>query len=58
MFVPQLGEVLIFSELGKMCIAPGEIGVVPRGVKFRLELLEKQARGYVCENYRRAVPPA
>src|SRR5438445_4822515 len=51
MLVPQLGEVLIFSELGKMCIAPGEIGVIPRGVKFKLELLEKQARGYLCENY-------
>src|SRR5882672_5189421 len=51
MFVPQLGEILIFTELGRLCIAPGEIGVVPRGIKFKLELLEKQARGYVCENY-------
>src|SRR5256885_4293297 len=51
MFVPQLGEVLIFSELGKLCVAPGEISVIPRGVKFKLELLEKQARGYLCENY-------
>src|SRR5882672_10307087 len=39
MFVPQLGEILIFSELGKMCVAPGEIGVVPRGIKFKVELL-------------------
>src|SRR5213082_2311078 len=51
MFVPQLGEILLFTELGKLTVAPGEIAVVPRGVKFRLELLEKQARGYVCENY-------
>src|SRR5947208_9619249 len=41
MFVPQLGEIIIFSELGKICVAPGEIAVVPRGVKFKVELLEK-----------------
>jgi homogentisate 1,2-dioxygenase len=51
MFVPQLGELLLFTELGKLTVAPGEIAVVPRGVKFRVELLERQARGYLCENY-------
>src|SRR5436190_16250800 len=51
MFVPQLGEILIFTELGRLCVAPGEIGVGPRGIKFKVELLEKQARGYLCENY-------
>src|SRR5919201_2105684 len=51
MFVPQLGEILLFTELGKLTAAPGEVAVVPRGVKLRIELLEKQARGYVCENY-------
>jgi len=51
MFVPQLGELVLFTELGKLTVAPGEIAVVPRGAKFRVELLEKQARGYLCENY-------
>src|SRR5919199_3231326 len=51
MIVPQLGELLLFTELGRLTVAPGEIAVVPRGVKFRVELLEKQARGYLCENY-------
>jgi homogentisate 1,2-dioxygenase len=51
MFVPQQGSLLLFSELGKLEIAPGEIAVVPRGMRFRVELLEKEARGYVCENY-------
>jgi homogentisate 1,2-dioxygenase len=51
MIVPQQGELLIFTELGKLCVAPGEIAVVPRGLKFRVELLERQARGYACENY-------
>src|SRR6185295_18653023 len=51
MLVPQMGELLVFTELGKLTVAPGEVAVVPRGVKFKVELLEKQARGYVCENY-------
>jgi len=33
-------------------IAPREIAVLPRGVKFRVELFnEEPARAYVCENY-------
>jgi homogentisate 1,2-dioxygenase len=34
-----------------MEIAPGEIGVIPRGVKFKAELVAGPARGYLCENY-------
>ena len=30
---------------------PGEIAVIPRGVKFRVELPDGPARGYICENY-------
>src|SRR6266542_3188461 len=30
---------------------PGEIAVLPRGIKFRVELKEAEARGYICENY-------
>src|SRR3954468_10916801 len=50
MFVPQQGALSIFSELGKLEIAPGEIAVLPRGVKFRVDV-EKPSRGYLCENY-------
>jgi homogentisate 1,2-dioxygenase len=50
MFVPQDGAILLFTELGKLEVAPGEIAVVPRGVKFRVDVNGK-ARGYVCENY-------
>jgi homogentisate 1,2-dioxygenase len=38
------------TELGQLAVQPGEIGVVPRGVKFRVEM-EKPVRGYLCENY-------
>ena len=51
LIVPQLGRLRFHTEFGVMEIAPGEIGVVPRGVRFRVKLLDGQARGYVCENY-------
>ena len=50
MFVPQQGALLIFSEMGTMEVRPGEIAVVPRGVKFKV-LVDGPARGYLCENY-------
>ena len=28
-----------------------EIAVIPRGVRFRVELPDGEARGYICENY-------
>ena len=51
MLVPQQGALELFTELGRLELRPGEIGGVPRGMKFKVALLEKQARGYVCENY-------
>ncbi|HEX7249242.1 MAG TPA: homogentisate 1,2-dioxygenase [Burkholderiales bacterium] len=50
MFVPQQGALTLFTELGILAVEPGEIAVVPRGVKFRVEI-EKPVRGYLCENY-------
>ena len=49
--VPQLGGLRFHTELGLLEIAPGELGVIPRGVKFRVELTDPAARGYICENY-------
>ena len=51
MFVPQQGELLIATELGKIEAAPGEVAVVPRGMKFKIGLPGGPARGYICENY-------
>jgi homogentisate 1,2-dioxygenase len=51
LIVPQDGVLLLHTELGILSIAPGEIGVIPRGVKFRVEIEAKAARGYICENY-------
>jgi homogentisate 1,2-dioxygenase len=49
--VPWEGELVFVTELGRLGVAPGEIAVIPRGVKFRVELAGAGARGYVCENY-------
>ena len=51
LFVPQLGAHLFVTELGVIDAAPQEIVVIPRGVRFRLELPDGPVRGYVCENY-------
>ena len=55
LIVPQRGALVICTELGRLEIAPGCIGVVPRGVRFRVELAGDDARGYVCENYGEAL---
>ena len=51
LFIPQHGALLFRTELGKIHVAPGEICVIPRGIKFAVDLMESSARGYVCENY-------
>ena len=51
LIVPQQGRLLIATEFGRIEAEPGEIAVMPRGVKFRVDLPEGAARGYICENY-------
>jgi homogentisate 1,2-dioxygenase len=51
LIVPQLGPLLLVTELGRLAVEPFEIAVIPRGVRFRVELPAGPARGYVCENY-------
>lgn len=51
LFVPQQGSLRLVTEFGVIGVEPGEIAVIPRGVKFRAELPDGTARGYVCENY-------
>ncbi len=56
LFVPQQGALRLWTEFGIIDIAPGEVAVIPRGVKLRVELpdgaaAQGGARGYLCENY-------
>ncbi|HTV44022.1 MAG TPA: homogentisate 1,2-dioxygenase [Stellaceae bacterium] len=53
LIVPQQGRLLLRTEFGLVETAPGEIALVPRGVKFRVDLPDGRARGYLCENYGR-----
>jgi homogentisate 1,2-dioxygenase len=51
LLVPQLGKLRLATELGVIEAEPQEIVVIPRGLRFRVELLEPEARGYLCENF-------
>ncbi|HZI08920.1 MAG TPA: homogentisate 1,2-dioxygenase, partial [Myxococcus sp.] len=51
LLVPQAGKLRLVTELGVLELAPGDVGVVPRGVRFRAELPEGPVSGYICENY-------
>ena len=49
--VAEKNRVRFLTELGVLEIGSGEIAVLPRGLKFRVELPDGEARGYICENY-------
>jgi homogentisate 1,2-dioxygenase len=51
LIVPQAGRLRIATELGVLELMPLEIAVIPRGLRFKVELLDAHARGYVCENF-------
>jgi homogentisate 1,2-dioxygenase len=51
LIVPQLGRLRLATEMGLIDIEPQQIAVIPRGLRFRVELLDGEARGYVCENF-------
>lgn len=50
LIVPQLGSLRILTEMGIVDVDPQEICVIPRGIKFRVEVTGP-VRGYICENY-------
>ncbi|NTV10034.1 MAG: homogentisate 1,2-dioxygenase [Zoogloea sp.] len=49
--VPQQGRLRFATELGLIEAEPREIVLIPRGVRFRVELMDRAARGYLCENF-------
>ena len=51
LIVPQQGRLRIDTEMGRIDVEPLEIVSIPRGVRFRVALLDGSARGYVCENF-------
>ncbi len=51
LFIPQAGRLELLTELGRIMVAPGQIALIPRGVRFRALLPDGQATGYVAENH-------
>jgi homogentisate 1,2-dioxygenase len=51
LIVPQLGALTLDTELGRLHVQPQEIAVIPRGLRFRVDLPMGAVRGYICENF-------
>ena len=58
LIVPQQGEILACTELGILHLKPGEIMVVPRGLKFKIELPAGAGQGLYLRKLRRRSSPA
>ncbi len=50
LFVPYEGEINLLTEFGQLNLCPGMIAVIPRGVKFKVEVVSSETKGYLCEN--------
>ena len=51
LLVPQQGSLMLFTECGKLQVGPGEIAIIPRGMTFKVDIVDGAARGFICENY-------
>ncbi|KQS01540.1 homogentisate 1,2-dioxygenase [Sphingomonas sp. Leaf357] len=51
LILPEQGALTLLTELGRIDVKPGEIALIPRGVRFRVTLPDGEARGYVAENH-------
>jgi homogentisate 1,2-dioxygenase len=51
LIVPQEGRLAIRTEMGRLAVEPQQIALIPRGLRFAVDLPDHTARGYVCENY-------
>jgi len=51
LIVPEQSGLKLVTEFGIIVAGPGEIVVIPSGVKFQVEILSDFARGYILENY-------
>ena len=51
LILPEEGALRFVTEFGLIAAGPGEAVVIPRGVKFRVDVTDAPARGFICENY-------
>jgi homogentisate 1,2-dioxygenase len=58
LILPELGALTLLTELGPLEVKPGELALIPRGLRFTVVLAGPAARGYVAEVFgRRFVLP-
>jgi len=53
LLLPELGALTLLTELGPLHVRPGELALVPRGLRFSVSLAGPAARGYVAEVFGR-----
>lgn len=51
LIVAQSGTLDIRTEMGRLLVRPNEIAVIPRGIRYRVDLIQGKARGYILELY-------
>jgi homogentisate 1,2-dioxygenase len=51
LIVPQAGTLDIQTELGNLLVRQNEIAVIPRGIRYRVNIPSGTSRGYICELY-------
>ncbi|KAF7122328.1 hypothetical protein CNMCM5793_000285 [Aspergillus hiratsukae] len=49
LIVPQQGALDIQTEFGPLFVQPGEIVVIPKGIRIRVEVPDGPSRGYILE---------
>ena len=49
LIVPELGAMTIHTEMGSFSLSPGEICLIPRGIRIRVELIAAAAFGSIFE---------
>jgi homogentisate 1,2-dioxygenase len=49
LLIPERGRLHLQTELGRLNVAPGELAIIPRGLRFRVALPDGAARGFVGE---------
>ncbi|MGH6617186.1 homogentisate 1,2-dioxygenase [Sphingomonas sp.] len=51
LILPEMGALTLLTELGRIDVKPGQVALIPRGIRFRVTLPDGKARGYVAENH-------
>lgn len=49
LIVPQLNSLDIMTECGRLSVAPNEVVVIPRGIRYSISLPDGPVRGYILE---------